>query len=91
MNARKSRKGDRRRGVRGAVYLFIIILFILFLTVPGLSPIVAIGSHSPVAVHGLLIAVASLVEDHGLQSSCSSQALEHRLSSCVRAYLLHGM
>ena len=46
-----------------------------------------------VAVHGLLIAVASLVVEHGLQahrlsvvvarglSSCGSQALERRLSS----------
>ena len=40
-----------------------------------------------VAVHKLLIAVASLVAVHGLQartgfSSCGSQALERRLSSC---------
>ena len=57
-----------------------------------------------VAVHGLLIAVASLVVEHRLQahklqqlwhagfSSCGSWALEHRLSSCgARAQLLHGM
>ena len=57
-----------------------------------------------VAVHRLLIAVASLVAEHGLQahglqqlwhmgfSSCGSQALEHRLSSCgTWAQLLHGM
>ena len=39
-----------------------------------------------VAVHGLLIAVASFVVEHGLQvrglSSCGSRALERRLSSC---------
>ena len=39
-----------------------------------------------VAVRGLLIAVASLVTEHRLQacglSSCGSQALECRLSSC---------
>ena len=39
-----------------------------------------------VAVHGLLIAVASLVAEHGLQarglSSCGARALERRLSSC---------
>ena len=39
-----------------------------------------------IMVHGLLIAVASLVAEHGLLvcrlSSCSSQALERRLSSC---------
>ena len=49
-----------------------------------------------VAVRGLLIAVASLVAEHGLQacrfSSCSSRALECRLSSCdARAQLLRGM
>ena len=49
-----------------------------------------------VVVHGLLIAVASLVAEHGLLarglSSCGLQALEHRLSSCgAWAYLLHGM
>ena len=57
-----------------------------------------------VAVHVLLIAVASLVAEHGLQgtwasvvvvhglSSCGSRALECRLSSCgAWALLLHGM
>ena len=49
-----------------------------------------------VVVHELLIAVAFLVAEHGLQahglSSRGSWALEHRLSSCgARAYLLHSM
>ena len=56
-----------------------------------------------VAVHGLLIAVASLVAEHGLWSagsvvgagrlsSCGSQALECRLSSCgTRAQLFRSM
>ena len=49
-----------------------------------------------VAVRGRLIAVASLVAEHGLQarglSSCCAQALERRLSSCgARASLLRGM
>ena len=57
-----------------------------------------------VAVHGLLIVVASLVAEHQLQgewasvvvvrglSSCDSQALELRLSSCdTWAQLLCGM
>ena len=39
-----------------------------------------------VAVHKLLIAVASLVAEHGLWgmqlSSCGSQVLEHMLSNC---------
>ena len=57
-----------------------------------------------VAVCRLLIVVASLLEEHGLQSmqasvvvarglsSCGSWALERRLSSCgSRVQLLHGM
>ena len=49
-----------------------------------------------IAVCGLLVVVASLVAEHGLQacglSSWGSRALEHRLSSCdARAQLLHGM
>ena len=49
-----------------------------------------------VAVHGLLIVVASLVAEHGLQarklSSCSMRALERRLRSCgAWAQLLHSM
>ena len=60
----------------------------------GFSLVVAKGSYSLVAVHGLLIAVASLVaEDRllGMQASvvsarglscCGSGALEHRLNSC---------
>ena len=59
----------------------------------GFSLVVAKGSYSLVAVHGLLIAVASLVAEDRLEgmqasvvsarglSSCGSQALEHRLSS----------
>ena len=57
-----------------------------------------------VAAHGLFIAVASLVAEHGLQvlrlqqlwhagfSSCGSRALERRLSSCgTWAQLLRSM
>ena len=51
-------------------------------------------SYCLAAVHGLLIAVASLAADHGFYgirasvvvaqglSSCSSWALEHRFNSC---------
>ena len=57
----------------------------------------AVCGLSLVAVHGLLMAVVFPVAEHGLQgarasvvvahglhglSSCGSQALEHRLSSC---------
>ena len=70
----------------------------------GFSLVVAKGSYSLVAVHGLLIAVASLVAEDRLEgmqasvvsarglSSCGSQALEHRLSRCdTQSQLLHGM
>ena len=77
----------------------------LFMAVLGLCCCVGFslgtekGGYSPVAVQGLLIAVASLVAEHGLWgswalvvvvhrlSSCSSCAQEHRLNSCgTRAY-----
>ena len=49
-----------------------------------------------VVVRGLLVAVASLVAEHGLEAcgltNCGSLALERRLSSCgTRALLLHGL
>ena len=67
--------------------------YLLFLAVldlrcgAGFSLVVASGGHFPIAVHELLIAVASLVAQHGLRdmwafSSHGSQALEHKLSSC---------
>ena len=62
------------------------------------------GGSSLVVVQGLLAGVASLVLDYGLcgawasivaacgLSSCSSQALEHRLNSCgTQTYLFHDM
>ena len=67
----------------------------------GFSLFVVSGGYSPVAVHGLLIAMASLVvehrlygsqasvaEAHGLRS-CGSWALEHRLNSCGLVALRH--
>ena len=51
----------------------------------GFSLVVVSRGYSLAVLHGLLIAVISLVE-HGLQaqglSSCGLQALEHRLSCC---------
>ena len=59
----------------------------------GFPLVAASGGYSLVAVHGLLIVMASLVVQHGLWGtqasvvvacglmSCSSRALEHRLSS----------
>ena len=63
-------------------------LFFLFLAALGL---LLHTGFSLVVVHGLLIVVASLVVEHGVcasvvvahgLSSCGSQALERRLSSC---------
>ena len=49
----------------------------------GLSLVAASGGYSAVAVHWLLIAVAS---------RCRAQALDHRPSSCgAQAWLLHSM
>ena len=53
-------------------FLNLFILFIdfwlhwVFVAARGLSLVVASGGYSSVAVRGLLIAVASLVEEHGL-------------------------
>ena len=67
-----------------------------------LSPVLVSQGYSSVAVSGLLIAVAFLVEDRlqamrtsvvaacGL-SSCGSWALEHRLNRGAWAQLFHGM
>ena len=61
----------------------------------GFSLVVASESYSPAVVHGLLIAVASLVAEYGLQgtqalvvsahglSSFGSPAAEHRVSCCI--------
>ena len=47
------------------IYLFIYWLRWVFVAVRGLSLVVASGGYS-VAVRGLLIAVASLIVEHGL-------------------------
>ena len=78
------------------LFIFLILLAVLGLCgCTGFSLVVADGTSSLVEVHGLLIAVASLVPERGLSgaqasvvgagglSSCGSQALEHRLSSCA--------
>ena len=60
----------------------------------GFSLVVESRDYSLVAARELLVAVASLIGDHGLQgtqaavvwahglSSCGSWALEHRLNCC---------
>ena len=78
------------------IYLFIYLLTYLLLAALGLRCCARAFSSCGeggllfVVVHGLLIAVASLVVEHGLYrhtgfSSCGSWPLEHRLSSCARA------
>ena len=77
-----------------------ILFMFLFWAVLGLccctefSRVAASRGYSPAVMSGLLIAVASLVAEHGLQgasasaaaahglSNCSSQTLEHRFNSC---------
>ena len=65
------------------------------LAAAGFSPVVGSRGYSPVLVHGLLIAVVSLVAEHGPQgmrastavarglSDCGSWALGDRLNSCA--------
>ena len=62
----------------------------------GLSLVAVSGGYSPVAVQGLLIAVASPVAEHGLQSMRASVAaacgLECALSGCgTWAQMPHSM
>lgn len=72
-------------------------LFLAGLDLPcceGFSLVAMSGGYSLAVLLGLLVAAASLVEQRGLQgaltsvaaalgfNSCSSRALEHRLSSC---------
>ena len=68
----------------------------------GFSLVAASGGYFPGSVHRLLIVVASLVAEHGLQgmqapvaesrglSNQGSQALEHRLHSHAQAWLPYG-
>ena len=81
-------------------YIYIILFIYLFLTVldlcccTGFSLVVASRGYPPAVVLALLIAVASLVAEHGLQGNgvsvvracglswCGFPAPEYRLSSC---------
>ena len=66
------------------VYLFIFWLHWVFVAACGLSLVVASGGYSLVTGHGLLIAVASLVAEHGLSvlwlNTCGPWVLAHGLS-----------
>ena len=67
------------------IYFYIYFwLCWVFVSVRGLSPVVASGGHSSSRCAGLFTIAASLVAEHRLQT--------HRLSSCgSRAQLLRGM
>ena len=45
----------------------------------GFSVAAVSGGYSPVAVHGLLFMVASLIVEHGLQSIMASVVVAHGL------------
>ena len=55
------------------IYIYIYWLCWVFVAACGLSLVVESRGYSLVVVHGLLIAVASLVAEHGL-SNCGSRA-----------------
>ena len=75
-----------------SAFTFKIILFVYLLL--AVLDLCCCTDFSLVAMLGLLIAVTSLIAEHRLEgeqaslaaavgfSSCSSQALEHKLSSC---------
>ena len=84
------------------MYLFLAVLSLRYYV--HFSLVKASEGFPIVAVSTLLTGVASFVAKHGLEgtwtlvaaacglSSCSSQALDHRLNSCSQqALLLHGM
>ena len=70
------------------ILFFIILLFLflhflvcyVFVATHGLSLVAVSGGYSLVAVHGLLIVVASLVVELGLQSGQASRVSVHGLS-----------
>ena len=55
----------------------------VFVAAHGLSLVVAGGVHSPAAVDGLLIVLASLVAHHGLQGTQALVVVAHRRSLVV--------
>jgi len=75
-----------------SAFTFKIILFVYLLL--AVLDLCCCADFSLVAMLGLLIAVTSFIAEHGLEgeqaslatavgfSSCSSRALEHKLSSC---------
>ena len=68
------------------LFIYVILFICLFLAVPslrgctGFSPVVASVGCSLVAVHRLLIAVASLIVEHGLRGMWALVAVACGLS-----------
>ena len=67
------------------MYLFWAVLGLSCCT--GFSPVATSRGYSPVAGHGLLIAVASLTAEHGLQGT-GSTAVELELSCSAACGIL---
>ena len=68
----------------------------IFVAAHGLSLVAVSGGYSSLRCVGFSLRWLLLLQSTGSRcmgfSSCGSQALEHRLSSCgARAWLLHGM
>ena len=79
-------------------YLFIYYLWLFWVSIAarGLSLVSASGSYSSLRCVGLSLRWLLLLRSTGSRqtgfSSCGSQALQRRLSSCgAQAYLLHNM
>ena len=77
---------QRRREHRASTFIY--LLFISgcagssLLCSEAISLVTVTGGYSLVVVHGLLIALASLVAEHGLWGTWASVAVSYRLSSC---------
>ena len=78
------------------LYLYVLFIYFwlrwVFLATHGFSLVAASGDNSPVSVHRILIAVASLFAEHSHTgfTSCSLSSLECGLSSYGMQALLLG-
>ena len=63
----------------------------VFVAAWGFSLVAASGSYSLVAVHGLFIAVASLVVEHRLSGAWASGVVALGLRSCSSPAVEHGL
>ena len=83
-----------------AFFFFLMLLFIclfcfwlrwVFVATQAFSLGVANGGFSLVALHGLLIVLASLVAEHRLQGTWASVVAAHRLQSVGSVVVAHGL